>query len=53
MVLKSHLICLDVSSNQSQNCSDNQQFWSENVQCPTTISSTDMCTHMSIHMSQM
>ena len=40
MVLKSHIICLDVSSDQSQNCSENQQFWLENVQCLTTISST-------------
>ena len=25
------------------NCSDNQQFWSKNVQCLITISSTDEC----------
>ena len=40
IVLKSYIICLDILSDQSQNCSDNLQFWSENVRCPTTISST-------------
>ena len=32
---------MDILSDQSQNCSDNWQFWSENVRCPTTILSTD------------
>ena len=40
LALKLYLIYLNSLSNQSQNCSDNQQFWSENVRCPTTISGT-------------
>ena len=47
IVLKSYIICLNILSDQSQNCSDNLQFWLENVPCPTTISSTahiDVCT---------
>ena len=31
---------LDIFSNQNQNYSDSQQFWSKNVQYLTTISST-------------
>ena len=27
-------------SNQNQKCSDKHQIWSENVRCPTTISTT-------------
>ena len=34
--------CLDILSDQNQKCSDECQYWSENVQCPTTISSTAM-----------
>ena len=34
--------CLDILSDQNQNCSDKCQFWSENVRCPITISSTGM-----------
>ena len=37
---KQYSICLDILSDQNQNCSDSQQFWQENVLCPTTISST-------------
>ena len=32
--------CLDILSDQNQKYSDKCQFWWENVQCPTTISST-------------
>ena len=34
--------CLDILSDQNQECSDECQFWSENVRCPTIISSTDI-----------
>ena len=36
----SNSICLNILSDQNYNCSDSQQFWSENVRCPTAISST-------------
>ena len=32
--------CLDILSEQNQKCSDECQFWSENVRCLTIISST-------------
>ena len=40
VVLELYIIYLDTLSDQSQNCSDNQQFWLENVRWPTAISST-------------
>ena len=45
-VLESCSIYLDILSDQNQNCSYCQQFWSENVQCPTAISSPVLGLHV-------
>ena len=40
LTMSKSIFCLDILSNQNQKCSDKHQVWSENVRCPTTISST-------------